>query len=86
MKIALAPLAALLVFTSTLVSAADETKSPGTVCKADAEKLCPGVQPGQGRIAACLMKNEAKVSPACKEAMTKARSQGAPAPAPSPKN
>jgi hypothetical protein len=34
-------------------------------CMADARKLCAGVQPGDGRIAACLRNNESQVSPAC---------------------
>ena len=87
MKIALTPLAALIIFTSTLALAADETKrGPLAVCKADAEKLCPGVEPGEGRMAACLTKNESQVSAACKDAMAKARArERAPAPAPSPK-
>lgn len=35
-------------------------------CKDDREKLCPGIQPGSGRIAACFEDNAAKLSTACK--------------------
>jgi hypothetical protein len=42
-------------------------------CKADAEKLCKDVQPGDGRMARCLKQHEASVSPACKDAMLQAR-------------
>jgi hypothetical protein len=35
-------------------------------CVADAKRLCPGVQPGQGRIAACLKEHQSDMSPACK--------------------
>src|SRR6267378_3159321 len=36
-------------------------------CKEDAERLCQGVEPGEGRILQCLKKHEAELSPACKE-------------------
>jgi hypothetical protein len=35
-------------------------------CMEDAKRLCPGVQSGQGRIAACLKEHQAEMSPACK--------------------
>jgi hypothetical protein len=35
-------------------------------CRADVDRLCPGIAPGGGRIAACLKANQAQVSPACK--------------------
>jgi hypothetical protein len=35
------------------------------VCRADARKLCAGVHPGGGRIAACLRENESKLSSPC---------------------
>jgi Cysteine rich repeat len=34
-------------------------------CKADVEKLCPGIQPGEGRILECLKSHKAEVSPGC---------------------
>ena len=36
-------------------------------CKEDAERLCQGVEPGEGRILQCLKQHEAELSPACKE-------------------
>jgi len=36
-------------------------------CKEDAERLCKGVEPGQGRIVQCLKQHEADLSPACKQ-------------------
>jgi hypothetical protein len=39
----------------------------GGACKADIEKFCKGVQPGQGRIVQCMKQHEAEFSPACKE-------------------
>lgn len=35
-------------------------------CKADREKFCKGVKPGEGRIIRCLKEKEAELSPACK--------------------
>ena len=34
-------------------------------CKADAEKFCKGIRPGQGRILACLKSHQAELAPAC---------------------
>ena len=38
-------------------------------CRTDLEKYCANIQPGQGRLAACLEKNDAKVSSRCKQAL-----------------
>jgi hypothetical protein len=38
-------------------------------CRGDLEKYCADIQPGQGRLAACLKKNDAKVSGRCKQAL-----------------
>jgi hypothetical protein len=85
------PMRTVLVVLSTLALAASSALaadqppvgSGRAACKADAAALCPGVQPGNHRIAACLKQNEAKVSPACKDAMAQARkaqSKSGPAP------
>jgi cysteine rich repeat protein len=36
-------------------------------CKEDAERLCKGVEPGEGRVVQCLKQHEADLSPACKQ-------------------
>ncbi|MCX5849706.1 MAG: cysteine rich repeat-containing protein [Deltaproteobacteria bacterium] len=36
-------------------------------CRADIEKFCKDVQPGQGRLVQCVKQHEAELSPACKE-------------------
>lgn len=36
-------------------------------CKANAEKLCPGIKPGQGRLYACLKFNEDRLTTSCKQ-------------------
>jgi hypothetical protein len=38
-------------------------------CKADLEKHCASVTPGEGRLAACLKKNEKAISERCQQAM-----------------
>ena len=41
-------------------------------CDADIQTLCAGVQPGGGRILACLKEHKDQVSDACKMAIVKA--------------
>lgn len=75
------PLLAALALSSGVALAADQP-ARGAVqaaCKADVEKLCPGTQPGGGRIGECLKKNEAQVSPTCKDAIAKAHQHKSPA-------
>lgn len=38
-------------------------------CKADKEKFCKDVNPGQGEVAKCLKSHEAELSPECKTRM-----------------
>jgi hypothetical protein len=42
-------------------------------CLDDAKKLCPGVEPGQGRVAACLQQNKEQLSQACKSRIAEFR-------------
>ena len=44
---------------------------PGVLaaCRQDLDTFCPGIQPGEGRIAACLKANHRALSPGCKEAI-----------------
>ena len=62
-------------------------------CREDAARLCKGVEPGQGRLIACLQGSGEKVSLACKNqiqqmqarrALRKQQRPAAPAPAPAP--
>ncbi len=65
------PILAALVFLQTGTVQAEDLEIGA--CRADAEKLCKDVRPGDGRMARCLKQHEASVSPACKDAMVRAR-------------
>lgn len=38
----------------------------GKICKADIDKVCAGVKPGEGRLRDCLIKNVDKLSDGCR--------------------
>jgi hypothetical protein len=40
-------------------------------CQGDAEKLCPGIEPGEGRILKCLMEHKEELSEGCKNSLKK---------------
>jgi cysteine rich repeat protein len=40
-----------------------------TYCRADIERLCPKIQPGGGRIKACLMEHKDEISVGCAKAL-----------------
>ena len=87
MKKVFTSIAAISVLSSGIALAADQPPggtSPRVACKPDVDRLCPGIQPGGGRIVACLKPNEAQLSAACKDALAKAREKRAPAPPASP--
>ena len=42
-------------------------------CAGDVKTLCPGVEPGGGRLMQCLHQNSEKVSPKCKSALAEAK-------------
>ena len=53
-------------------------------CAEDAQKLCAGVQPGGGRIVACLKEHKDSLSDRCKKAAgLTTNSSSSPAPSPS---
>lgn len=69
-------LAAGLILTLVLAGGAlaNETNAPqrGAVreaCKNDVATLCAGIQPGEGRIKACLRENKDKLSEGCRSAI-----------------
>lgn len=77
---------AILLLSSGVALAADQpaNASPRAACKPDVDRLCPGVEPGGGRIVACLKQNDAQLSATCKEAIAKARTKNAPPPSATP--
>src|ERR1700692_1733782 len=57
--------------TSTQFAQAQDQPSLAAIraaCAEDAQKLCPGVQPGGGRIVACLKEHKDSLSDRCKQA------------------
>ena len=48
-------------------------KEVRAACAGDVQKLCPGVQPGAGRILQCLNEHKTDVSETCRQAILKAR-------------
>ena len=44
-------------------------------CKGDAERLCPGVEPGGGRIVKCLKTHEMEMSVGCAKTLQKVKAK-----------
>lgn len=49
-----------------------EAESLAQLCRADYYRVCNGVQPGGGRIVACLTANADALSPKCRAALPRA--------------
>ena len=45
------------------------------LCKSDVARLCPGVEPGGGRIVQCLKAHKMEMSVGCAEAMQTMKAQ-----------
>jgi hypothetical protein len=67
----------VLVAAFTVPAVAAETKTQQELhmlkayCGPDIERLCPKVEPGHGRIKACLTKHKEHVSVGCAQALQK---------------
>jgi hypothetical protein len=59
-------IAAIMFLMMPLAAQSDEETHRKGPCKADYEKFCKDVKPGQGRIAKCMKAHENELSPACK--------------------
>ena len=46
-------------------------REAATYCREDVARLCPGVQPGGGRIIGCLKQHKMEVSVGCAKALQK---------------
>jgi hypothetical protein len=56
---------------ASVLTAADALKDGLIACKAEITGVCGKTQPGQGRIAACLLANKSTASAGCTEAIKK---------------
>lgn len=63
---------ALTLSVSTIASAQQFTAAQRDACKGDYEKYCSNVMPGGGRVLACLSKESAKLTDACRAAVSTA--------------
>jgi len=58
----------LVVLTALLLSASVAVAQPaGKPCAGDIKTLCAGIQPGEGRIKACIKSHLAGLTPTCEE-------------------
>ncbi|HZZ62448.1 MAG TPA: cysteine rich repeat-containing protein [Roseiarcus sp.] len=62
---------ALAAVGSDALAAADAL----TYCKSDVARLCPGLQPGGGRIIGCLKEHKMEMSVGCAKALQKMKAQ-----------
>jgi hypothetical protein len=62
---------------TSLLTTADALKDAVMACKAEITGVCGKIQPGQGRIAACLLANKSTASTGCVEAITKIEAMAA---------
>jgi len=60
---------ALVALMSAAPSAFAQQAAAMKYCKADYERLCPGVQPGGGRILGCLKAHKEEISIGCGKAL-----------------
>ncbi len=67
-KCAVAALSALTLLSLSNVASA-QMADLMKYCKADAERLCPGIEPGGGRIVKCLKAQKMEVSIGCGKAI-----------------
>jgi Cysteine rich repeat len=68
-QFAIASALSLAALLSTAPSALAQQAQAMKYCKADYERLCPGVQPGGGRIIGCLKAHKEEISIGCGKAL-----------------
>ena len=73
-KLAVAAVSAVVLIALSDVALA-QMEAVMKYCKPDAERLCPGVQPGGGRIAKCLKAHKMEVSIGCGKALQKLKTE-----------
>jgi hypothetical protein len=62
---------------TSLLTTGDALKDAVMACKAEITGVCDKIQPGQGRIAACLLANKSTASTGCAEAIKKIEAMAA---------
>ena len=68
-QLAIASALSLAVLASAAPNAFAQRAEAMKYCKADFERLCPGVQPGGGRIIGCLKAHKEEISIGCGKAL-----------------
>jgi hypothetical protein len=70
MKSALALVVVSLSMTSPALSQSDRQAQRQTACEDDAYRLCPDEIPDEARVASCMERQKARLSPACRAMFT----------------
>lgn len=73
-RIAALTLAALIALPA-LPAFAQDSPALRRACQADFVKLCPGVMPGGGRVAACFKEKRDQLSDGCRAALQQANAK-----------
>ena len=61
----------LVILTALLLSGSVAVaQQAGKPCASDIKTMCAGIQPGEGRIKACIKSHMAEVSDPCRDAMS----------------
>ena len=68
-QFAIVSVLSLAAFVSAPPGALAQQAAAMRYCKADFERLCPGVQPGGGRIIGCLKAHKEEISIGCGKAL-----------------
>ena len=70
-KLAVTGLTAFALLLLPAAALAQAQSAIMTYCKADVERLCPGIEPGGGRIVKCLKAHKMEMSVGCALALKK---------------
>lgn len=67
----------LTVFSAALLASAVSANAAGQLayCRADAQRLCPGVRPGGGALKNCLKEHQNEVSIGCAKELKALKAQ-----------
>ena len=68
-QMAAAPLLSLALLSLPGATLTANAANSLAYCKADAARICPGIEPGGGRLAGCLKEHKNEVSIGCAKAL-----------------